>query len=381
MTHKSKYDVDALRKKLTEQGSRKSDPDEFRPDKPKDVSTEIKYRFYILPPVCQNDKVKGGALAAKGMELYAIPNGAHWVNQKPHACPRVINNEDCIMCNMGFDLFKLHESKEKRTKIRQQWMPNEQWLVNIFFTGWKSNPETLRGKVMWYALPKTVYDLCSATIHRQDGGDEEDPQAFGVFFDEFNAFPLELVVHLNGGQVSYQKTRFLPTAQPIVKKADSTEPDEELIQKVLDNRHYLYGKVDEPNLARLKQVYDTLVDGDDDQSGDAGFTSDESKNEKKEEKPKEEKPKAEDKPKLESRGTASAKNPNKSDKLKNNERVTSGDDDDVASLLSQGETPVKSEKSEKPNTAAASKPSTAESEDEDSTDLANIMAQLSGDDD
>ena len=45
------YDINEMRKKLSQMTGRMSDPDEFRPKKNESTTEPIKYRFFVLPPL------------------------------------------------------------------------------------------------------------------------------------------------------------------------------------------------------------------------------------------------------------------------------------------------------------------------------------------
>jgi len=113
------YDVEAIRKKLkSTMSGRAQDPDEFRPEKAKSQSEPVKYLFYILPPVSAGEKIKGGT-AKKGMDnQFFLQHGNHWVNDKPHPCPRIHDGSPCDICGFGFDLLK--DEKIKADDIKPQ---------------------------------------------------------------------------------------------------------------------------------------------------------------------------------------------------------------------------------------------------------------------
>ena len=276
------YDVEAIRKKIkaSMSGSRR-DPDEFRPDKGKPNET-LNYRFYILPPINLGEMIGGGKTKAKkAMEQFFIHHGNHWVADKPHACPRCYDNQKCPICDFGFGLLKdpkVKEDQAKKDSIRQTWMPTESHMMNIYFANDKVNPEDLRGRVMFYNAPRTVIDFCTTCLMREDAGDPENPQAWGVFFDESAAFPFQLEVTKSGRNNSYKTSKFLANARPLVKKADGTA-DTAAITKILEARHDLFAKIEVPDPAKIDRLYAVMLNGDD--SGDdkkpGGFDSDETK--------------------------------------------------------------------------------------------------------
>lgn len=281
----SKYDIDAIRKKIKASLSgRQQDPDEFRPDKAKDAQIPVSYRFFILPPYEAGDIVKSGGKqvkAARGLEnQFYVTHGNHWVQEKPYACPRVWNGEKCDICDFGFQLMKDEKVKnndEKRKAVIQQWMPNQAYCMNIYFPAVKQNPEDLHDRVMFYNAPKTVLDICMATLMRDDPGDPENPEAFGMFFDESNAFLFELQSLKQGRNNSYKTSKFLANPRPMARNQDNS-PNEAAIRKILDSRHDLYSKIDVPDLEKIKRVYAILAHGDDsanDGKKGGGFDDDE----------------------------------------------------------------------------------------------------------
>jgi hypothetical protein len=290
------YDVEAIRKKLKQsQAGKYTDPDEFKPDKAKDSTTAIKYRFYILPPLGMGDKLKSGEVN-KEMDQFFIQHGNHWVNDRPHPCPRVWDGSDCPICQFGFDLLRDEKDEDRRRSVIKQWMPTTYQSVNIYFPHWKNNPEELRGKVKWYNAPKTLFDHWTACLMREDAGDPEEPEAYGVFFDESAAFLYQLEVLKQGKQNSYRTSHFLANGgkgAPMVKNEDGT-PNEKGLATLLRLRHNLWEKLEEPDHAKIKKIFNVMVEGDDDDDEDGGFDSDETK--KTESKPKQSKPAKADKP-------------------------------------------------------------------------------------
>jgi hypothetical protein len=276
-----KYDLDAIRNKLkTQMQGRRSDPDEFKPAKAEANAEPIKYRFFILPPFDAGEMIRGGA-AKHGMEnQFFIQHANHWIDNKPYACPRVWDGTDCPFCSFGFDLLKDEKVKNdqgRRTKVVKDWMPNQQFMMNIYFMDSKVNPEDLRDRVMFFNAPKTVIDVCSACLMREESQiDPESPEAWGVFFDESAAYPFELQVFKKGQNNSYEKSKFLTSKYAIARDANHA-PDQEKIKKILSLRHDLFAKIEMPDLKKLQSVFDLRVNGDDSGADKAagGFDDDE----------------------------------------------------------------------------------------------------------
>lgn len=268
------YDVAAIRNKLKSQMSGKFvDPDEFRP--PKSDGNEIKYRFFILPPIMAGDQLKSGKVKDdQSMEHFFVPHANHWVNDRPHPCPRVWAGDghgDCAICQTGFDLLKDEKDEDVRKNIVKQWMPNTYYMVNIFFTNSNVNPEDLRGKVKFFNAPKTLFDVWSSTLMKDDAGDSEDPQAYGVFFDETAAFLFQLEVQKQGRNNSYKTSKFIANGgqpQPMLN-------DPAKLAQLLRMRHNLFEKIEKPDSEKVGKLARTMLDGDD--LDDSGFDQDEVK--------------------------------------------------------------------------------------------------------
>lgn len=267
------YDVSSIRQKLKKQMGGFADPDEFKPPKVDPGETK-QFRFYILPPILAGDELKSGTVE-RAMEMFYIQHGNHWINNKPHPCPRVFNNEKCPICQQGFDFLKqpnIKEDEVKRKKIISEWMPNTYYMVNIFFSNSKQNPEDLRGRVKFYNAPKTCFDLWSEALMREDAGDAEDPRAYGVFFDENNAFQFQLEVTKSGRNNSYKTSKFLANGgnpSPIAKDTDT-------IAKIMRLRHNLFDKIEMPDVDKLEKLQRQLIHGDDDDDVvSGGFDEDE----------------------------------------------------------------------------------------------------------
>ena len=277
----SKYDVNEIRKKLKQsQAGKFTDPDQFKPDKGKSKTDAIKYRFFILPPISKGDELKSG-IVKKSMEQFFVQHANHWINDRPYACPRVWEGDDtCKICDFGFDLLREEENKEeeRRRKIVKQWMPTTYNAVNIYFTNWKGNPEELRNKVKWYNSPQTCFAHWSSAMMKENAGDPEDPEAYGVFFDENAGFVYELQVLLQGRQNSYKTSKFLPNGGkgvPMVKNKDGSAKEESLAI-LLRLRHNLWDKIDTPDIAKIDKVFAVVTSGDDpDDNSGGGFDQDE----------------------------------------------------------------------------------------------------------
>jgi hypothetical protein len=279
------YDVESIRKRLKKSmGGKFNDPDQFRPDNAKSTTEPLKYRFFILPPLIEGDELKTGVVG-KTMDQFFIQHADHWVNSKPTPCPRVWDNEDCPICQFGFDLLREQKDENKRRDIVQVWMPSTYYMVNIFFTKWEGNPEELRGRVKFYNAPKTCFDIWTAALLRDDKGDEDEPQAHGVFFDESAAFQFQLESLKQGRNNSYKTSKFVTTdGIPIPMLGKKGSPNEAGIAKLLKLRHNLWDKIQVPDMDKVKRVYRIMIDADDEEEDGGGFDDDETIDEAKEDK-------------------------------------------------------------------------------------------------
>lgn len=271
------YDINKIRKNIQDATSKKKDPDEFRPatasDKP------IKYRFFVLPPLQDGDVLKTGP-CNHSMENFFMRYGQHWVNDKPHSCPRVWDGSDCDICSVGFKLLKECKAKNlgdaHRQAISKQWMPSQYYVVNVYFTNSKTNPEELRGQTKYYRAPKTVYEKWEETILKDDSGDEENPEAYGIFFDENAGFAFELVCTNGGRYNDYKQSKFISNnGVPQAMINNDGQPDKAGIKALLKSRINLFEKLDLPDSEKIKRLASSMIDGDDEEDAGGGFDADE----------------------------------------------------------------------------------------------------------
>jgi hypothetical protein len=260
----SKYDLEKIRKNMKDKAgsNRFKDEFEFKPANAKEGET-IKYRFFILPPLKKGDKCTGGT-ASKDMELFFVQNGSHWFAKRPYPCPRVHDQDECPICQYGFDLMGDTKEKDKRSAIAKAYLPRALYAVNIYFTNSEANPEELRGRVMWWNPSKQIFDVLERCLYKEGSGDQEDPEAYGVFFDEESAYVFQLEATKNGEYNDYKTSKFLAKSKmPIAatKVNDKITPDPEGIKTILDMRHDLYTKFDPRDRAKLKEVAHKIIHG------------------------------------------------------------------------------------------------------------------------
>ena len=267
----SKYDVDKVRKKMHEkQGNRFKDPNEFRPPQATSETEALKYRFFILPPLAKGDKCSDGA-ASQGMDLFYVQNGAHWINNRYHSCPRVHDEQECPLCQLGFDMMAETDDKARRSEIARQWLPRTQYAVNVYFPKDKVNPDEVAGRVMWMNLSKQVYDLLEACIMNDGPGDEQDPQAFGVFFDESAAYLFQLQIKKKNKWNDYSTSKFLAGMgkMPVGKTP-------ERLEEILSLRHDLFTKFSARDADALASIRKQVESGEPEDKS-SGFDEDETK--------------------------------------------------------------------------------------------------------
>ena len=281
----SKYDLATMRKNINDKKGSFRDANEFVPPKAK-PGQEINYRFYILPPLQAGDKTVDGK-ASRGMDVYFLQNGAHWINKKPFSCPRVHDGEECDLCTYGFDLMAEvqgdgQEAKKAKSAIARNYLPPQKNAVNIYFPKDPVNPEELWGRVMWFNASKTITNIGEACLMADDGGDELKPRAYGIFYDEENAYLFNLTIKEKGGFNDYESSMFLPTSKrPIVgtKQADgSILADPTKIELVLGKRHDLYTKFQPADGIKIAAILKSLIEKKSGGGGgdDAGFDNDDS---------------------------------------------------------------------------------------------------------
>lgn len=269
--------LDKIRKKLADRkGGRQRDANELWIPKV-DEGAKWKAKGYILPPVDKGDICATGQARFSMDDIFCVQVGDHWINKKKYPCPRVYDNDTCPLCDFGFSLLNETKDKTSRSEISKKYLPRTMYTVNIYFPSINSNPEDLRGKVMYYALPKTLYDKLDECINADGPGeDAEDPQPWGIFYDADAANQLAFNVTHKGGYNDYTESKLLPAQQPIASSAGE-------VKKILVMRHDLMSKYPErtrENLQSIEKIVNQLLNGSDgdDEDGDnkSGFDSDES---------------------------------------------------------------------------------------------------------
>ena len=263
----SQRDIERIRKQMAAQMSgRPKDPFEFTCPTVNDNEV-VNYRYYVLDGLKKGDKVAGG-IATQDMELFTIKNGMHWINKRAHPCPRLFNDEECEICEHGFAMMKgvpdSKDGKALKSAIANEWLSKATFMVNLYFPDIDPNPPEVRGKVLFHRAAKTVFDLWYAALNNNDGGDKIDPRAFGLFYDEMNAFLFQHTIKKVNGYNDYKSSRFLASvgSQPIAVNPDGT-PNLVRIQQIMDSRHDLWTKIEKPDPAKIHAVCQRMINGGD----------------------------------------------------------------------------------------------------------------------
>jgi len=210
----------------------------------------------------EGEKIQGGTMP-ESMDAFFLRTGSHWIDSRPYGCLRVNKSEECPICDYGFDMMDGVEDKETRSAIAKKLMPNEGYVVNIYFPDIKANPEKVRGKVMWYRAPYTVMKIWERILDNEDdGGDETEPQAFGIFYNPMESFLFQLEAQLQGMNNSYQTSKFITAPQLFAKPMVQTsggEADMDAIGAIMDKRHNLFDSHIDTTLEELGAIVDKMT--------------------------------------------------------------------------------------------------------------------------
>lgn len=235
------YDLESIRGKMrNRKGGRAKDPNEWRPDKA-EAGKPLKWKFFILPPV-------------DSMDLWYYEHGQHWIDKTVIECPRIHDGDTCPLCQFGFDLMKETEDKDERRQIARNYLASSRYAVNIYFPAVQSTPQELRGKVMWFSMPQSVYTIMEEVIMRDPpDSDALEPEPHGIFFDPKNAYPFVLEAKKKGDFNSYESSHFVSKQMPITKGGD------EKIESILAQRHDIPSLYVERDVDVLQTIVDNLT--------------------------------------------------------------------------------------------------------------------------
>jgi hypothetical protein len=234
-------DIARIRKLMQDKkGGGQKDPNEFRFPKAKENET-LTYYIKFLPPV-----------PSMG-DLWFYMNGSHFLDMKRLECPRIHEQgAECPLCQLGFQLMDGMD-KEQKSKIAKTYLARSYYGVNIYFPQSTNVQEDLRGKVFWANIPKTLYDKCEECILRDDGGSDDDPAPFGLFYSEKAGYVMKVVIKSKGGYNNYEESKFLVTTKGPLSK------DEAKIKEILAKRHDVPTKFAARDLAALQAKVDNIL--------------------------------------------------------------------------------------------------------------------------
>lgn len=256
-----------LKEKMKEKGKGR-DPDQFAPPSAKEDET-LEFYLRILPPLMKGDKYKGG-VAEKTEDLWFYENGAHYIRQPKTklTCPRCQYGDACPICQIGFDMMEGETNKDVRSSISSKYLARSYYAINVYFLNSDKNPENIRGRVMWFNIPKTLFDIMDYCINNEKPGDEDDPQACGIFYHPDEGYTFKLTVKKKGEYNTYETSKFLATTMgPLFKNKDGSI-DKERIKKTLEERFYLLDKFENVNIDKINEMASTILDGDKDGSNE-----------------------------------------------------------------------------------------------------------------
>lgn len=336
--------LEKVRKKMAERSNRRSrDEHEFRIPRAQG-SDELNFYFRVLPELSKDETCSSG-VSTRDYEFFFYPHGAHWIDRQKIECPRLHDGEKCDICQLGFDLLQETSDEEARREISRKFLPRTYYTINAYFLDTDKNPEDVRGKVMWMSVPKTIYDMFDACMHSDDPGDDDDPKAFGMFYDVAEGFVFKLTATKKGDWNTYEASRFLASKGPSpLVKTKKGALDEKRAITILEQRHDLATKFDERNPDKIATVVKKLLNDDGD--GDGDFDEDETKKEK---------------------SKTSSKKSSKASKPKDDDDVEESVDDEV------DESPAEDEAAEESSSASG------DETEEDDEELANLLETIKGD--
>lgn len=270
-----------VRKKLQDkQGSKfKADPTQWKP--PTVGPTETKsYKFIILPPLskgdpCWTDAGPGTSKSITDMgDLYYYQAGQHWIDKRPYECPRIHDEAECPICQLGFDLMAETEDKDTRSRIAKNYLSKNNQVVNIYFLDVQSNPEDVRGKVFWFSISqKGVFDRFSECINRDEseaaGDTPEEAKAWGLFYMPDQCYVFNLIIKQKNKYNDYGDSKFLPSTRGYLATANG-KPDVEKIRTILNSRHDLSAKFSPRDRVKLQELTQKLMSAGSEPANESG---------------------------------------------------------------------------------------------------------------
>jgi hypothetical protein len=266
--------LDRVRKKLLEKkgGKFKADPTSWKPPQVGPKDTEKNFKFIVLPPLAEGDPVWTEAGPGTGKsttnmgDLYYYQEGKHWIDKRPHECPRILDESECEVCQLGFDLMSETTDKETRSRIARQYLSRASQVVNVYFPELASNPEELRGQVRWIEISqRDIWERFSECINRDEeeavGDTPEEAKAHGFFYLPDQCYIFNLNVKHKNGYNDYGDSKFLPSTRGyIAMKKGTNEPDVEKIRLIMNSRHDLKSKFPACDKAKIAEIAKKLMD-------------------------------------------------------------------------------------------------------------------------
>lgn len=262
-------------------GKFKPDPTEWKPPVVS-PNEEKSFKFIILPPLAKGDPVwtdkgpgTGKSITDMG-ELYYHQAGCHWIDRRKYECPRVHDEGECSVCQLGFDLMSETEDKDTRSRIARTYLARQSQVVNIYFPEFATNPEELRGKVFWFAIgQRAIWDRFSECINRDadqaQGDTPEEAKAYGFFFMSEESYIFNLIVKHKNKYNDYNDSKFLPSTRGPIAVLKSGAPDTAKITTILNSRHDLSAKFPARDPAKMVEVTAKLMSG----GSNGGFNDEE----------------------------------------------------------------------------------------------------------
>jgi hypothetical protein len=122
---------------------------------------------------------------------------------------------------------------------------------------------------MWFNAPKQVYDLFEACVMSDGSGDASDPQAYGVFYDENEAYLFQLSIKKKNDWNDYTSSKFLANLGKRPVAANKDGPFAARIKQILDSRHDLFTKFQARDVVALENLLTKFKASD--PSEEAGF--------------------------------------------------------------------------------------------------------------
>jgi hypothetical protein len=244
---------------MREKSKFRRDPDEFRPPRVKE-NEALEYYFRVLPELHKGQKCKTG-ICDMDNDLWYYENGFHFYENTRHPCPRIHDGQDCPLCSIGFQLMRDVSDPTVRQRIARDYLARTYYAVNIYFLNIEKNPESLRGKVMWYNMPLQIWKMMDTCINSDNPGDAEEPLACGIFYHPYEGgYNFKLRATKKGDYNNYEQgSGFLAQSFGPLVKSKTTEPDREKIEEILAQRIILQSKFPPRSTDGLEQTARKLL--------------------------------------------------------------------------------------------------------------------------